>query len=291
MPSLQSSSLTLNRWEQREPGAKKSFIYSLGAHSLLVLMLTIGINWRTSSTPAGVEVELWDTQQLSQKEPEPVIEKSSTEINEKAEIVIEKKKETPKVEKPMEEKKIQPPVIVPPKPLEKEKPKLKDTHKEEPKEKPKPKIEPPKVKEKPKTDPAKEAREAKAKADAEKERTDRLTRLRAEASSDNGGSNGTVGSGVGKGGTNAPGFADKVRRFIKPKIIFNPAQVSGNPAVSVNVELAPDGRIVSSKITRSSGESDWDNAVMRALESAGSLPKDDNGTVPRQITLIFRPKD
>jgi len=37
--------------------------------------------------------------------------------------------------------------------------------------------------------------------------------------------------------------------------------------------------------------SEWDNAILRTLELAGSLPKDDNGSVPRQITLIFRPKD
>jgi colicin import membrane protein len=57
------------------------------------------------------------------------------------------------------------------------------------------------------------------------------------------------------------------------------------------VELAPDGRILNQKTIKSSGVADWDAAVLRALEQAGSLPKDDNGSVPRQIQLIFKPKD
>lgn len=276
------------RWKLREPGGKKAFLLSLAAHSLLVLMFAVGLNWRTSSTPAGVEVELWDAPvPTRQIEPEPVLEKPVINNDEKAEIVTKKKKEEPKPEKPKVEKKpVPPPLTFKPieKPVEKPKPKAET-----------PKVEPPKVKEstkpKPTTDPAKEAKAAKAKADAEKDRLDRIEKLRAQAGSEGGGSGGTVGSGVGTGGTDAPGFADKVRKFIKPKITFNPAGVIGNPAVTIQVELAPDGRIIKQNMVKSSGLPDWDKAVLSALELAGSLPKDDNGAVPRQIQLIFRPKD
>ena len=284
--------LALKRYSAPEPGGKKAFLLSLGAHSLLAMLLTVGLNWRTSSTPAGVEVELWDSPAVFvPAPPELVIQPPAPIVLEKADIVTQKKKEEPKIIKPIEEKKplvaqvpkLVPPVITP-KPIEKEK--LKEKPKEKTKEAQK---EPPK--DKPKVDPTKVARELQEKADAEKERSDRLSKLRAAAGSDSGGSGGTVGAGVGSGGNDAPGFGDKVRKLIKPKIIFNPAQVSGNPAVTINVELAPDGRIISQQITRASGEPDWDKAVMRALESAGSLPKDDNGKVPRQIQLIFKPKD
>ena len=288
MLATSRTSFPIRGWKQPEPGAKKALLLSLAAHSLLVLMFTVGLNWRTSSTPAGVEVELWDAPvPTRQVEPEPMVEKPMINKDEKAEIVTKKKKEEPKPEKPKVEKKpITPPVT--PKPIEK------------PVEKPKPKPEPPKVessklkdspKAKPTSDPAKEAKEAKAKADEEKDRLDRIEKLRAQAGAEGGGSGGTVGSGVGAGGNDAPGFADRVRKFIKPKITFNPAGVVGNPAVTIQVELAPDGRIINQKMVKSSGLSEWDNAVLRALEFAGSLPKDDNGSVPRQIQLIFRPKD
>jgi len=287
MLAAKRTSLQHQNWDYREPGAKKAFLLSLAAHSLLALMLTVGLNWRTSSTPAGVEVELWDAPvPMRQEVPEVEPEKHSPSVDEKAEIVTQKKKEQPKPEKPkLEKKPATPPLTFKPidKPIDKPKPKV------EP-----PKVDPPKVKESPKTKPvtdsAKEQKEAKAKADAEKDRFDRIEKLRAQAGTE-GGSGGTVGSGVGTGGTDAPGFADKVRKFIKPKITFNPANVVGNPAVTIQVELAPDGRIINQLLVKSSGVSDWDNAVLRALELAGSLPKDDNGSVPRQIRLIFRPTD
>ena len=284
MLAANRTTFPIRGWKQPEPGAKKALLLSLAAHSLLVLMFTVGLNWRTSSTPAGVEVELWDAPvPTRQIEPEPVVEKPVINNDEKAEIVTKKKKEEPKPEKPKVEKKpTTPPLTF--KPIEKPKPKP------EP-----PKVEPPKVKESPKakptTDPIKEAKEARAKADAEKDRLDRIEKLRAQAGSEGGGSGGMVGSGVGTGGNDSPGFAEKVIKFIKPKITFNPAGVVGNPAVTIQVDLAPDGRIIKQKLVKSSGLSEWDNAILRTLELAGSLPKDDNGSVPRQITLIFRPKD
>lgn len=291
MPAAKYPLIQRQNWNNREPGSKKAFLLSLGAHSLLALMFTVGLNWRTSSTPAGVEVELWDAPVPTRQElPEPEPVKVTTSLDEKAEIITQKKKEQPKAEKPKPEKKVvTPPLTFKPIPKPIEKPVEKPKPKVEP-----PKVEPPKVKEQPKakvTDSAKEVKDAKAKADAEKDRLDRIEKLRAQAGSEGGGSGGTIGSGVGTGGTDAPGFADKVRKFIKPKITFNPANVVGNPAVTINVELAPDGRIISQQLVKSSGVSDWDNAVLRALELAGSLPKDDNGSVPRQIRLIFRPKD
>ena len=47
-----------NRWEHPEPGTNKSFLLSLAAHSLLALMFMVGLNWKTSTTPAGVDVEI-----------------------------------------------------------------------------------------------------------------------------------------------------------------------------------------------------------------------------------------
>jgi colicin import membrane protein len=270
------------RWEYPEPGNKKSFLLSLAAHSLLALMFMVGLNWKTSSTPAGVEVELWDNS------PPQVIEQAPAEkvipaIDEKAEIVVEKKKVEPKVEPP---KKAEVKPVVPTKPVEKEKPKTEVKPKvEPPKEKTKAKEE---VKEKPKAPPV----DAKQKAAEEKERADRITKMQAAAAAESGGTGGTTGAGTGTGGVASPGYADKVRRAIKPRIVFTgAAQVEGNPAAHVIVDLAPDGRILQRRLSKTSGLQDWDNAVLRAIDDTGNLPKDDNGTVPKSIVLIFRPKD
>jgi colicin import membrane protein len=167
------------------------------------------------------------------------------------------------------------------------------------KEVPKPaKVTPPKEKakelEKPKK--AEEAKaltpaQIKANAAAEKARADQLARLRAAAGAE-GGSGGQVGSSVGGGGNAPPAYADKVRRKIKPLIVFNPESITGNPAVVVLVDLAPDGAILKRSVVTSSGIQSWDQAVLQALDRAETFPKDDNGIIPmRQMRLTFKPKD
>jgi colicin import membrane protein len=264
-------------------GSARAFSYSILAHLLLIAMFTIGINWRTSA-PGGVEVELWDST--------PVVERTETPppapINEEAaDIAINKKpveKEPPKKEVAKEV----------PKPIEKVPPK-----KEVVKEAPKPaKVTPPqeKPKEPEKPKKAEEAKaptpaQIKANAAAEKARADQLARLRAAAGAE-GGSGGQVGSSVGGGGNAPPAYADKVRRKIKPLIVFNPESITGNPAVIVLVDLAPDGAILKRSVVTSSGIQSWDQAVLQALDRAETFPKDDNGVIPmRQMKLTFKPKD
>ena len=253
---------------------KRALIYSLAAHLGLLAFLMIGINWKTS-TPAGVEVELWDTSQQVEIPKEPELK---TEVKEEAaDIALKKKvemKEPPKKEAPKKEivkevPKPPPPVKVTP-----------------PKEAPKKEV--PKKAEAPKASPP---AEVKANAAAEKVRADQLARLRAAAGAE-GGSGGTSGSGVGGGGNAPPGWTDKVVKKVKPLIVFNSESISGNPATVVKVDLAPDGAILSTSILNSSGNAGWDRAVLLALTRAESLPKDDNGKIPqREVKLTFKPKD
>ena len=243
----------------------RAFSYSIVAHLLLIAMFTIGINWRTSA-PGGVEVELWDST--------PVVERT----------------ETPPA--PMKEEAAD--IAVKKKPVVKEPPK-----KEVVKEVPKPaKVTPPKEKAKEPEKPKKAVEEKaltpaqiKANAAAEKARADQLARLRAAAGAE-GGSGGQVGSSVGGGGNAPPAYADKVRRKIKPLIVFNPESITGNPAVIVLVDLAPDGAILKRSVLKSSGIEGRDQAVLQALDRAETFPKDDNGVIPmRQMKLTFKPKD
>lgn len=303
-------------WQPREPGTRRAILFSLGAHLLLAIFLSIGLSWK-NSTPTGVEAELWDSvpeqptvQEIAQPVlPAPVARAEPTPVDHKAEIATKKEKKhekpekTPKPEpkhqiverrpepKPVKEKvkeKEKPKEVpkVPPKVVPKEVPK--ETQKVVPKETAKEKAVPKESTNKGSS--ANQSSGSTSTAAQDKERADRLSKLRAAAGAESG-SGGTVGTGVGSGGTASAGYTDKVRRKIKPFIVFNTASVSGNPAVSVNVELAPDGTIINKQIMKSSGSDDWDGAVMRALDRATSLPKDDDGKAPRQITLIFKPKD
>mgnify|MGYP003344432998 FL=1 len=100
-----------------------------------------------------------------------------------------------------------------------------------------------------------------------------------------------MGDGVGSGNA-LPGYADRVRKKIKPLIVFNAESTSGNPAVVVLVDLAPDGMILKRTVTSPSGDPAWDRAVLLAIDRAETLPRDENGKIPmRQIKLTFKPKD
>jgi len=252
----------------KEESTKRAFTFSLIAHLGLLAFLMIGISWNNSSS-SGVEVELWDSAPQVQMPPEPELK---TEVKEEAADIAVKKK---KVEKEPHKKEVkEPPKAVKP-PPPKEKVKEKDPEK-------------PKKAEAPK---AQSPAETKANAAAEKARADQLARLRAAAGAE-GGSGGTVGSGVGGGGNAPPGWTDKVIKKVKPLIVFNPESISGNPAAVILVSLAPDGAILSTSIQSSSGNAGWDRAVLLALSRAESLPKDDNGKIPqREVKLTFKPKD
>jgi colicin import membrane protein len=265
---------TAQQWPSPFSGAQqiktestaRAFSYSMVAHLLLIAMFTIGINWRTSA-PGGVEVELWDST--------PVVERTETAPpapikEEAADIAVKKKpveKEPPKKEVVNEV--LKPAKVTPPK--------------EKPKEVEKSK--------KPEEAKALTPAQIKANAAAEKARADQLARLRAAAGAE-GGSGGQVGSSVGGGGNAPPAYTDKVRRKIKPLIVFNPESLTGNPAVIVLVDLAPDGAILKRSVITSSGFPSWDQAVLQALDRAETFPKDDNGIIPmRQMRLTFKPKD
>ena len=247
----------------KEESTKRAFSFSLIAHLGLLAFLVIGISWN-SSTPAGVEVELWDSSPQVDTPPTPELK---TEIKEAAADIAVKKMKVEKEPPKKEVVKETPKTVKPPPPKEKETPK---------------KVEAPKA-----PSPA----EAKANTAAEKVRADQLARLRAAAGAE-GGSGGTVGSGVGGGGNAPPGWTDKVIKKVKPLIVFNAESVSGNPAAVIQISLAPDGAILSTSVLTSSGNTSWDRAVLLALSRAESLPKDDNGKIPQpEVKLTFKPKD
>ena len=86
-------------------------------------------------------------------------------------------------------------------------------------------------------------------------------------------------------------YGGRIRARVKPNITFDPSSVSGNPAAEVEVRCAPDGTIVSKKLTKSSGNAAWDNAVLKAIDKTEILPRDTDGRVHSPLLLVFKPND
>lgn len=116
------------------------------------------------------------------------------------------------------------------------------------------------------------------------ERASELSRLRAQA----GGAE--PNNGTGTSGKPSSGYAERVRRRVKPNILFS-EEINGNPAAVVAVRMAPDGSILSARLARSSGNAAWDNAVLRAVSLSDPLPRDESGAAPPEIRITFWPKD
>jgi colicin import membrane protein len=154
--------------------------------------------------------------------------------------------------------------------------------------------------EKAEKDKAEKDKLARAKADAQadkrrkQEEDARLARLREEnlqrlmGQVGATGSPNSAGTAARSGGPSAS-YAGKVRAAIEPKITWIHS-TEGNPAAEVLVRAALDGAIVSRNITKSSGDKEWDQAVLDAIDKTGRLPRDDDGRVPSAIIITFRPK-
>jgi colicin import membrane protein len=84
-------------------------------------------------------------------------------------------------------------------------------------------------------------------------------------------------------------YASKVVAAIRPNIIFT-SVIAGNPTAEVEVTTLPNGEILSRKLVRSSGNSEWDTAVLRAIDRTQRLPRDEDGRAPSPIIIAFLPE-
>jgi colicin import membrane protein len=88
----------------------------------------------------------------------------------------------------------------------------------------------------------------------------------------------------------SPTYPGRFVAAIKPNIVFTDA-ISGNPAAEVEVRAGPSGSILSRRLLRSSGNKDWDDAVLRAIDRTVALPRDLDGRVPATIIVTFKPQE
>lgn len=143
---------------------------------------------------------------------------------------------------------------------------------------------------------AEKAAKAKAQADAQAKKLDAERRARiAQMQGSMGGGAGTSGNGLAKSGTGSgsggnaasPGYADKVRRRVRPNIIW--AGETAGLETEISVHCSPSGTLLSANISRSSGNSQWDDAALRAVQRSDPMPQDTDGKTPSNFKITLRP--
>ncbi|HEY3598598.1 MAG TPA: cell envelope integrity protein TolA [Paraburkholderia sp.] len=141
---------------------------------------------------------------------------------------------------------------------------------------------------------AQQAQQAQAQADAQKkldqERRARLAQMQGMVGGEGSTGNGLAksGTGSGAGGTaTSPGYAEKVQRRVRPNIVWA-GDTQGLETV-VAVRCSPTGTLLSATVTRGSGNAQWDDAALRAVQRSDPMPQDTNGKTPASFTITLRP--
>lgn len=274
---------------------------ALVAHGLLVIALTMGVQWQHDAEPMSVEAELWSRtpQQAAPREvapppPPPQVQQTPTPPPKpapvptpappppgptQAEIATaqaKKKAEADKREREEEAKKLAAQKAAAEKVAAEKKAAAEKAAAEKERQQ--------KLAEQKREQERKEAAEEKRLAQI---REDQIKRMMGQAGATGGPqSTGTAQQSSGP----TPGYAGRVAARIRPNVVF--ADVApGNPRAEVEVRMQPDGTISSRRLVKSSGNRDWDEAVLRAIDRTASLPKDTNGTVPSSMVIGLRPLD
>jgi colicin import membrane protein len=243
-------------------------LFALLVHAGLLIALAFGVSWR-SSAPTGATAELWAAvpeaaapAAVAPPEPKPVpVPKVEAppppkpEVNE-AEIALEKAK----IEKAKRERD--------------EREKAEALAKKRAQEQ---------------ADKLEREKAAKAqKAEAEriaKLRDDQLKRIQGQAGATGGPT--ATGSALRDAGPSAS-YAGRVIARVKPNIVLTES-VPAALRAEVEVRAAADGTILGKVLRKSSGNKDWDDAVLRAIDRTEVLPRDVDGRVPSPMLLIFTP--
>ena len=229
---------------------------SVIAHASLIGALIWGIHWRSSPEPVAASAELWSA--IPETAAPPPVETPPPP--------------PPAVETP------------PPPPVETPKPPDIVTEQEKPKP-PKPAPPPPKPAPpppKPAPAPAPPKLDAKALAKLHDENVKRMMgQIDAPTNA--------TGTAAHDSGPSA-NYYGRVVAILKRNMVMTDS-VPGNPEVDVEIHCAPDGTIISRRITKSSGSKVWDDAVLRAIDRAGTVPRDTNGKAPETIPIGWHPQD
>lgn len=254
-------------------------VLALFIHAGLLIALAFGVSWR-SSEPVGSSAELW-----------AAVPQAA------APAAVEPPPPLPKPMPPPAVKAVEPPPPPPPK----AEPRDADIALEKAKAAEKLQRERDEIEQARKLQQEREQRQEREKVEKEKRekaerekreqeqmaklREDQLKRIQGQAGAT--GAPQATGSAQRDAGPSAS-YAGKIIARVRPNIVLTE---SVPPALRAEVEvrIAPDGTITSRRMVKSSGNAVWDDAVLRAIDRTGELPKDDNGRVPPSIVIGFTP--
>ena len=256
---------------QRPAGLGRGALLALLVHGGLLVALALGVSWRASE-PTGATAELWAAvpefaapaaavpppqpapppQPVAKPEPtpEPAPSRDAEIALEKAKLDREREREREREAKAEAEKKRQQAL------QEEQRKKLL----------------------------AEQAERAEQER-LEKLRQDNLRRIAGQAGATGGPT--ATGTAARDAGPSAS-YAGRIIASVKPNIVLTET-VTGSPRAEVEVRAAPDGTIIGRRLVKSSGNKDWDDAVLRALDRTEVLPRDTDGRVPSPITIGFTP--
>ncbi|HNE73150.1 MAG TPA: cell envelope integrity protein TolA [Giesbergeria sp.] len=298
------------------PARLRAIALAVLAHVLLIVALTWGVHWKTSTDQPAVQAELWAAvpQQAAPRAdpppeppppqppvvapppppPTPPVRQAEPDTRE-ADLAIEReKKRLEKERKEREQLQERQRLEKERKEQERKAQELKDKDKQREKERlEKERQEKDKrlaEEKKQKEAEAKRKQEAIEKANAqaaEARRQENLRRMQGLAGAT--GAENATGTALRDAGPSGS-YGGKVAAKVKPHIVY-PDAVAGNPRAEVEVRAAPDGTITSTRLVQSSGNKAWDDAVLRALQKTETLPRDMDGRVPSSLVIGFRPKD
>jgi colicin import membrane protein len=282
-----------NLMPQRTGGMGRGTAMALLVHVGLLIALAFGVSWR-SQTPAGVSAELWAA--VPQIAAPPAVEPKPAPVPTPAPAPAPAP--TPKTEE------------TPPKPseaeaqiaIEKEKAERKLREQREQQERERKEQE---RKDQERQEQERIEREKAEKLAAQKQRELEIKRQKEEearqAKQREENLKRMIGQAGGTGAPNATGtaareagpsssYAGRIVARVKPNIVLTD-EIPGNPSADVEVRCAPDGTIVGRRLVKSSGNKEWDDAVLRALDRTEVLPRDTDGRVPSSMVIAFRPRE
>ncbi len=285
------ASVSLQRIEG--DGVAKGLLPAIACHALLFWALAVGVNWRSSDVGAVAEAELWAAvpqaaapravEPPPPPPPEPEVDRreeqrAQAEAQQRAqaqqqrEAEIAERRERERQQREKEEQAQR----------EREKQRQQQREAEQRKQEQQKKAEAERRE--------KLAAERRAKAEEarrEAQRQENLRRMQGLA----GASGGPTATGTAQQSAGpSAAYAGRIKARIKPNITFTETP-SGNPQAEVEVRTAPDGLILSSKLVKRSGNPQWDEAVLRAIDKTERLPRDVDGRVPPLLVISFRPND
>ncbi|MBI3431007.1 MAG: cell envelope integrity protein TolA [Hydrogenophilales bacterium] len=268
---------------------------ALGVHALFVLLLVFGVSWQTHR-PEAVMVDLW--QALPETPPPPARPRPPQPV--KAAVKTPEPAKPAPLPKPVEKE--PPPPKAPDIALEKKKAeadRLKKLQAEQAAE------EKARVEEKARAEAARVARDKQV---AEQKRQALLRQMEAEElkqqlAADTAANEArlarlTQARAASKRQAEVASVVGQYRDQISAKVRGNtrlPDNLKGNPQVRCLVKLLPTGEVLSVRVTQSSGNPAYDDAVVRAIEKSSPLPlpsdRDARAAFVPELSFVHRPKE